>query len=295
MSLDRPSLRALLLGALLLWPLAARAQQQRKNPFHDKDLATLRQALKSGAQLERRQAALEVANRGEDAAAAVPELIACFEVKDPTLHLYACFAAGRVGPAAKAAAPQIIGLLRNSSEQEIRRYAAFAIGRIDPPVSRALPALIVATSDKYKEARLSAINALGALGPEAAAAIPRLARILEDTRDGQERLTTIRALGELGAKPPQGLKALMARLEQRYEEVIVWALGAMGEGAAEAAPLLLRLFASSDPVRRTVIAEALGRIRADAAIPALEAALKDPDINTRYRADEALARIRAEK
>jgi HEAT repeat protein len=61
-------------------------------------------------------------------------------------------------------------------------------------------------------------------------------------------------------------------------------------GAKEAAPALLKLLQDTEPSVRSAAAEALGRLRAKEAVPALRKLLQDKNASVRLRAAEALGR-----
>ena len=63
---------------------------------------------------------------------------------------------------------------------EVRSRAAEALGKIGPEAAAAVPALTTALQDPDVDVRMEAAWALGCIGPEAAAAAPALSNALQD-------------------------------------------------------------------------------------------------------------------
>ena len=91
-------------------------------------------------------------------------------------------ALGQIGPAAKAAVPELLHLAKDK-DSPARDSAITALGRIGPDAKAAVPALIEALSKrKYLFTSYLAATALGEIGPDAKDALPdliALARNLE--------------------------------------------------------------------------------------------------------------------
>jgi len=104
-------------------------------------------------------------------------------------------------------------------------------------------------------------------------------------------------VGSAGAlEEPQDLSTALAWLatdDARKRTLAAKALGRQGPSMAEAVPALLRAIDDPDPMVRSMVASALGKIRRVEAIPALLACLYDPVVPVRFWSAEALGRIGA--
>ena len=149
------------------------------NPKGGKRVEDLRKDLKRPGPLDRSAAAVELGNKGMEAAQATPDLIA--------------------------------GLRDKSGE--VRRACAEALGKIGPAGRAAIPALIVALRDEFWRVQAAAARSLGQLGPAAKAAIPELTRLTQSKdeevpdRAGRrsERSGRRRRSSELGRLRPSRL------------------------------------------------------------------------------------------
>jgi len=91
-------------------------------------------------------------------------------------------ALGQIGADARAAVPQLIAML-DDKDPIYRTQAATSLGQIGPGAKEAVPALIKALKDRYYTVRQFAAQALGDIGPAAKAAIPQLTAALKDPAD----------------------------------------------------------------------------------------------------------------
>lgn len=139
---------------------------------------------------------------GSDAAEAVPALAALVadDKAEPGLRYAACYALGRIGPAAVAAEPVIRGLAE-SQDELMATVAIWAALRIKPDdatlFASAIPKLRRALRDDSELVRLEAAVALGDIGPAAAAAIPILELVAEDDPAKQVRQAAAEALTKI--------------------------------------------------------------------------------------------------
>jgi HEAT repeat protein len=129
----------------------------------------------------------------------------------------------------------------------------------------------------------AARQALAELGPEAAPAIPQLARMLND---GRTCNSAAWALVKIGTN---ALPALVDALTNgnRYARLeVAGAISWFREDAEGAVPGLVECMKDEDPGARGNAIAALQAIpkRPDIAVPALIAALADPDLNVRDNA-----------
>jgi HEAT repeat protein len=98
---------------------------------------------------------------------------------DKELRLAALNALRTIGPAAKAAIPVLVELLRDR-DPEIPKKTWAALDQIGSYATQAVPVLAQALQDESKTVRIRAARFLGELGPEASAAIPALQMALQD-------------------------------------------------------------------------------------------------------------------
>jgi len=103
-------------------------------------------------------------------------------------------------------------------------------------------------------------------------------------------------MSETGAlEEPQDLSTALAWLQSddaRKRTLAAKALGHQGADVASAVPALLLVIEDADPMVRSMVASALGKIGRPDAVPALLARLADPVVPVRFWSAEALGRIR---
>jgi D-alanyl-D-alanine carboxypeptidase len=92
------------------------------------------------------------------------ELVAELQASDPALRREAASALGRKGPAAAGAAPQLIRLLAEDPDWEVRQAAAIALGWTGPANLVTDPLRMAALNDPHERVQWSAQLALSALG-----------------------------------------------------------------------------------------------------------------------------------
>ncbi len=195
----------------------------------------------------------------------------------------------------QAAVPGLIAALKDKdNDWKVRSYAAEALGAIGPDAKAAVPALIAALNDDQWRVQPYATEALGKIG---AAAVLGLIAALKD-KDPHVRSNAADALGAIGPDAKAVVPGLIAALKDNDWKVRWYAakiLGAIGPGAKAAGPGLIAALKDNDWKVRSAAAEALGAIGPDAkaAVPGLIAALKDNDRKVRSSAAEALKKIRA--
>jgi len=162
---------------------------------------------------------------------ALPFLVGDLKAKDTPLDakIAICKALGRIGPSAAAAVTAIIDVAKDWDEANARpklpggpllglrdhglanyvdaRAAAMeALGQIGPAAAAAVPMLIDATKARSEAVRDEAVGALGRVGLAAAAAVPALIELLSTLRNSSSgddrflRRTAVIALARIG--PP---------------------------------------------------------------------------------------------
>jgi beta-lactamase regulating signal transducer with metallopeptidase domain len=164
------------------------------------------------------KAALILSEMGPTAASAVPDLIAVVKENDaPSVWASSALAAaalGSIGPEARAAVPALFDALQNSNVA-----AGEALVQIDPDNPKLVPAVLDAlqklsgprtpgqSSRNHSVLIFRATGILGKLGPRAAAAIPVLREMLQNTNNDPDtyeyRYGAARALQAIAADQPE--------------------------------------------------------------------------------------------
>jgi HEAT repeat protein len=165
---------------------------------------------------------------------------------NPWIRSDACEALGRIGPAAKAAAPELLAAMKDSAAQ-VRIHAAWALGEIDAGAP-AIPALIEALDDEDSEVRRYAANALLKHGRLAEPAVAKLIERLQSDDPGAYMAAA--ALGEIGSPAKAAIPHLITALKKEtglLRAEYAQALGKFGPDARDAIPVLLPLTKDGDP------------------------------------------------
>src|SRR5438477_585540 len=176
--------------------------------------------------------------------------------------------------------------------------------------------------NKDPRVRSRAAENLARLGPQAKFAIFPLSQRLRDA-DANVRCRAATALGEIGAPAVSALVRALSHADKYVQREAAWALSQIGPDACVAIPKLNAILKFStvnsccdhfkkisahqetevmfvhpgpDATLRAYAARALGKIGAEArsAIPALRAALADPDGKVAQAAAQALNQIQEE-
>ena len=175
---------------------------------------------------------------------------------------------------------------------EATMSAADALGEIGPNAAEATPALVAILKDPNQEVRWSAADALGKIGPNAAEAVPALVTALKDP-EKKVRGRAALALGKIGPRAAEAVPALAEALKDQDADVRGRAAAAfegIGPAAADAVPALAEALKDQNADVRGRAAAALEGI-GPAAVPALAEALIGQDADVRSRAADALRGI----
>jgi HEAT repeat protein len=213
-----------------------------------------------------------------------------------------------VGQAAGAALIRLGGVcvdtLRSKlADPAMRTNVLEVLAGIGPAAKPALDDLVKELGDADAEHASEAALAIGAIGPEAAAAVPVLGRMVADAKAAPGlRYSAAYALGRIGPAAKETLADLRSLAESDDEmmaTVAVWA--ALKADPADkslfeqAIPLLRRALRAEQDVVRLEAAVALGDIgpAAGSAIPILELVAEDEPVkDVRRAAAEAAKKIR---
>jgi HEAT repeat protein len=264
---------------------------------------------------------------GRIGASAVPSLIEALGDADPKIVKGAVEALGEIGAPAAAAIPHFERLLGAEFREDGGLWLAVAcnLGQLGPG---AFPATSRALRHPNTSVRINAASRFGAFGAPAApillsalrrndtnmvsfasglgeigpAALPALSLALCTDPDPRVRQGAALALGNMTlrteAPRAERMRALLAALGDRDDDVRFWAtqaLGSLGAEARAALPTLITMLQGRD---RRLTGRALGIIErigpeARAAVPHLIAVLEseDSELHSRESVARALARI----
>ena len=254
----------------------------------------------------RSQAALALGELGPAAREAGDALAAALRDADPDVRCAAVAALGAIVPEGKG---PVEGLARALTDEDwfVRLNAAQALQQFGPKAAAAAPALLQAMkpNDLIKDFRPvrcgAAMIALSRIDPSARELEPAcrmmIGKLLEDERQGSfgARATGARLLGECGAAALPAVPALAKLLQHPDGDVRVAAAEALLKIAPEkhgdaSVGALADALKHADLLIRRRAAEALGGRgpQASAALPALRAAVQDPEPEVRTAAEEAI-------
>jgi HEAT repeat protein len=240
---------------------------------------------------------------GRYASDAVPVLVAILE--KGIFILRRCAAAealAEMGPLAGDALPAVMKCLGDEFA-EVRVSCAWALFRLGGDREMAASTLRSALSDKKDRVRARAAGALVEMGEHDPAIDGTLLALARES--GACRVDAAKSLARLGRSFPAGVSALQAMLRDPWKvpddesAFDVFAFIAAAEGLIENEVKTEELreeivdALETQPVLREWAAAMLGRLGdfSRAAVPALTAALRDPDEDVRIAAADALGKI----
>jgi HEAT repeat protein len=206
---------------------------------------------------------------------AVPDLREMLEDKHPQVRVKACEALWKIDKTPTSTLLPVLLVAIKDKDPNTRALVPPVIALFGAKANTA--ALIETLSDKEINVKLSAIVALGDLGPVAKGAAGPLLDLTADKEFFLLEPFVGAALTNLGdGTIPILTKALAAPAGDR-RRVAAYALGSMGPKAAAAATALAKALDHDDPATRQQAARALGKIgpEAKSAIPQLEKTLTD--------------------
>jgi HEAT repeat protein len=181
---------------------------------------------------------------------------------------------------------------------EARRNAATNLRMSSSIIQRkALPAMIdVLEKEPDGQVRLSVLDALAALGRDAAPAVPALIRTLRTDVGGRgeealhQDYRSALALAAIGKPAVDGLRSLLTERKANVRAEAIMALGRIGPDAATAIPDLIPMLAEKIERIAQEVPPALGRI-GNTAIEPLIAAAASGDVNVRAHAVASLGSL----
>jgi HEAT repeat protein len=181
-----------------------------------------------------------------------------------------------------------------------RRSALYALGLLGEGAEEGVPALLSALGETNRVSRQLAVQSLMFLGPKASAAVPQLTELLgtAENRANHPYQSVAYALGAIGSNAAPALPALRelfrSETNQNGRTALAVALCQIDAQQDEALAFLVeRLHDTREARRQWAAAANLGRIgpNAAAAVPALLETLDSPQIQVAMSAVDALQKI----
>ncbi|MGI9242586.1 MAG: HEAT repeat domain-containing protein [Verrucomicrobiales bacterium] len=284
-------------------------------------VGALREALKSPVEGQRSGAAQALQMIGTPAAAAIPELVTALhddesEVRRPAADALAAMgvealgalqndlrdspgsaavrAIGLIGPPAREAAPELIGLIGKSRDNK-PMYAALveASGSVEPPFELLEPLLREALTDDAEVVRRAAASVLLSYPEAEEHSLPVLQDWLGDEEDPNLRSQAAWTIGQFGGDASFLAPDLIQRLDQG-DELATVTRALAGIGPASTGAIL-------EAVRTIPLDELMGdedhwapatlKKSGALALPALERGLESEHASVRFVALDALAEL----
>jgi HEAT repeat protein len=288
-------------------------------PAAHRAVRALSQALSDSDKRVRGRAAFALTQMIAYAEPAIPALIRAAKDSDPHVRSRAINVLEMLGPKAKDAVPVLIAALTDPDDPRdadrrgdasVPEVAALALARIGPAARGAVPRLLeLARKDKGRRRNLAMV-ALGNIGWNAKEVVPLLMGVLKSKPSPPARVCAAGALAGFGEAAEPALPVLLQTLDVRdvagdkpqaetIRANVCWALGAIGpKHARKTVPVLVRIAADRSAFAsvRCSAADALGRIGPAArdAVPALQAASEDRELEVRDHARRALKKVQGD-
>lgn len=190
--------------------------------------------------------------------------------------------------------PVLVEILQSSDEAEARWTAAEILGELGPDASDASAALLNALDDPDPYVQSVAVQVIPEVGTPAGEAVPALAGLL----DGEHAVEAARAISVYRSQATPALSKLVSVLtdpsrstEARWNAART--IGKTGPPAIDTLPILVEMTRDSEATVRGNAAEAIGDIgpTAAAGVPALIEVLDDPSARVRHHAVRSLGYI----
>lgn len=195
---------------------------------------------------------------------------------DEFLKTISAWALARTNPTNKELVAEAVGLIVNafqSDDVHVRQAAARAMVEFDVDREIVAPLLVKALEDKDPTVVANALAALASFGPKA------LSHIDDALANKSLRHYAVRLVAQLGSEADVAVPALIDALGKQtdspedleFTREAQFALSAIGPGAKDAIPTLVKSLSSANEGVAASAAYALGKIGADAraAVPAL--------------------------
>ncbi len=220
-----------------------------------------------------------------------PIYLKVLEDADPGIAAEAIATAAEMGE--KIVPRAIAGL----AVPKARYWALLLLEDIGPAAKSAAPEVAKLLSDEQPEVRMHAALTLGEIGPDAAAAVPQLISALND-KEAAVKIGAAYALGKIGAKEASGAlkQAMLDSKYPRLSVVCAWACVQINPEDQQLVDRAVNIFSkllTADNVRlRREASKSLAELKVapSKAIPALIAAMADPDPSVVENVSEALVK-----
>jgi len=201
----------------------------------------LRRALRDPDSQVRAYATWALASLDTDDERSALALGRALEDEDAEVRQGACKALRDFGDTALPCVDRLTATL-NDPNANVRHYAAIALATIDPTPSRTA-ALIDLLKDENRFVAMEAAEAVGDLGPAAAAAVPTLVDLLHH-EDGGVRYACVQALRYVAPDSREIIGPVLAAMDDNYSMVRREAALTAGVVGTWDEPVLARLFAA---------------------------------------------------
>lgn len=145
-----------------------------------------------------RDAAIELANKGPDAAPAVDALVEALSRSENTVRRHAAYALGKIGPAASDAIEDLEKLL-DDGDPVTRVWTVLSLVRIDPDADPHVDVLVTAMGHKDLGVRINAAGVVEFIGERAKAAVPALIERLSEREFSRHGARALGAIGPAAA------------------------------------------------------------------------------------------------
>jgi HEAT repeat protein len=179
------------------------------------------QAMSDGDAEVRHAAIFALQQLKPDPKITVPLIDGAIRDSDPTVRMHVLNLIAEIGK------PAVPTLLRASSDESLAPWCCIALGAIGPDAADAVPALTkMLSADHPPKLRLEAAMALASIGPASAPALPELTKIL-DGKDAVALPGAIYAIGKIGPPAKSAEKRLreLAGGADAFDRVIAsWAI-----------------------------------------------------------------------
>jgi HEAT repeat protein len=179
-------------------------------------------ALKSTNRNQKALAICLLHNIGDGAEAAVPCLCEQLRSGDSALQWRAAHTLERLGPAAKGALPDVIGILKSTRRpKRLDNLLCQILGNLGPEVSLAVPILkerVAAETDPWKQMEFAV--ALWRIDARESGALGLLMEQIKDQKSSNHRWMLINKFGEIGPNAKPAVPYLQGLLNERQR--LMW-------------------------------------------------------------------------
>lgn len=213
-------------------------------------------------------------------------------------------------PSGEKATPPLTEALKDRSA-DVSGAAARSLGALGAKAKSSVPSIVTALDDARDcslavsnhffmplPIRFDAAEALGRIGIEARAAIPRLRKVIVADRHPEVRGAATLAVLRIDPQSQEAIAAVIEELDRKEKGIsdvdaaIIQTLSELGPKARSAVPALIRCLKDEDSSIRAGAAEALASIGDRAVIPDLVGVAEDDDSLVRDAVEKGLEKLR---